>query len=127
MELEEILHGPWTTFDDETLVVLIAPSESPRQRPKDLIAASKNVGAKSIVVSDTLDWEADAIFEIPTKHEYLSPFLSVIPLYFFAYFLSVKKGNNPDYLRHLNPRYWEARRKIFPRGSTKPQTKVDQR
>lgn len=117
MELEEILHGPWATFDDKTLVVLIAPSESPRQRAKDLLAASRKVGSKSIVVSDTLDWEADVIFEIPTIHEYLSPFLCVIPLYFFAYFLSVKKGNNPDYLRYLSPRYWEARQIVFPPGT----------
>lgn len=117
MELEEILHGPWCVFDSETLVVVIAPSGSSQRRAKDLLAASRNVGAKTILVSDTVDLDSDVIFSIPSIHEYLSPFLGIIPLYFLSYFLSVKMGNNPDYLRYLAPEYWKTRQIIFPPGT----------
>lgn len=117
MELEELQHGPWSAFDAETLVVVISPSGPSQQRAKDLLSASKKIGAKTIFVSDSQGSEADLAIKVPTIHEYLSPFLMIIPLYFFSYFLSVKKGNNPDYLHYLDNRYWNARQTIFPPGT----------
>jgi glutamine---fructose-6-phosphate transaminase (isomerizing) len=54
---------------------------------------------------------------VPRTLEYLSPFLTIVPLYYMAYFLAVGRGNNPDCLRYLEPRYWGARGVIFPPGS----------
>lgn len=116
-ELEEILHGPWAVFDGETLVVIIVPSGPSQQRAKDLIAASRRVGAKTMVISDSSDLSADLSILVPSTHEYLFPFVSIIPLYLFAYFLALEKGNNPDFLRYLDPKYWRARQIIFPPGT----------
>ena len=69
-----------------------------------------------MVVADS-EFEADYSFQIPPAHEYLIPFLAVIPLYFVSYFVAVNKGHNPDYLRYLEQRYWEARQIIFPPGT----------
>lgn len=117
LELEEILHGPWQVFDPETLVIIIAPSGPSQERARDLISACRKVGAKSIAVSDSSELDSDSSFRIPSIHEHLSPFLSIIPLYFFAYFLAVSRGNNPDLLRYLDPKYWSARQIIFPPGT----------
>ena len=120
MELEEMLHGPAMSFDSGTLVVIISPSGPSVERSSDLLAAAKEIGATTLVVSDTttLSFEgADYMIRIPSSYEYLSPFLSIIPLYFFSYFLAVEKGNNPDYLRYLDQKYWDARNIIFPPGT----------
>jgi glutamine---fructose-6-phosphate transaminase (isomerizing) len=115
MEMEEILHGPAMSFDNQTLVVVLAPSGPSIERARDLLAASKKIGATTMVVSDLADFNnADYEFRINKTHEYLSPFLSIIPLYFFSYFLAVEKRINPDYIHYLDQKYWDARNIIFP-------------
>jgi glutamine---fructose-6-phosphate transaminase (isomerizing) len=116
MALEEVLHGSWMPFDSSTLVIAIVPSGPAVERGKDLVTASRIVGAKTLVVSDS-DFDADYLIKVPKTLEYLSPFVSIIPMYFFSYFLSVKLGNNPDYLRYLEPKYWQARSVVFPPGT----------
>jgi glutamine---fructose-6-phosphate transaminase (isomerizing) len=117
MELEEILHGPAMSFDRQTLVVVLAPSGPSVERARDLFAASKKIGATTMVVSDSSNFSADYEFLINQTHEYLSPFLSIIPLYLFSYFLAVERGTNPDYIHYLDQRYWDARTIIFPPGT----------
>jgi len=117
MELEEILHGPAMSFDKQTLVVVLVPSGPSVERGRDLLAAAKKIGAITMVVSDLADWEAYYRFSIPKTHEYLSPFLSIIPPYLFSYFLAVEKGKNPDYIHYTDPTYWDARTIIFPPGT----------
>jgi glucosamine--fructose-6-phosphate aminotransferase (isomerizing) len=116
LELEETLHGPWVSIDSETLVVVIAGSEASSERARTLLKASHDLGAKTMVVTDS-EFDADYTLRFPHAHEYLTPFLLIIPLYFFSYFLAVKKGHNPDYLRYLDQRYWDARQIIFPPGT----------
>jgi glutamine---fructose-6-phosphate transaminase (isomerizing) len=117
MELEEILHGPWVSFDEKTLVVVIVPSGPSQERAEDLVAAARRIGAKTLVVSDSSNLQGDYTILVPSIHEYLSPFLTIIPLYFFAYFIAVEKGDNPDLLRYLDPKYWAGRSIIFPPGT----------
>jgi glucosamine--fructose-6-phosphate aminotransferase (isomerizing) len=117
MELEEIQHGPAMSFNEETLVMVFAPSGPSVERAKDLLAASKQIGATTMVVSDLSDFRADYSFRINRTHEYLSPFLSIIPPYLFSYYLSVEQGKNPDYIHYLDPKYWGARTIIFPLGT----------
>jgi glutamine---fructose-6-phosphate transaminase (isomerizing) len=117
MELEEILHGPAMSFDRQTLVVVFAPSGPSVERTRDLLAAAKKIGATTTVVSDLANWDADYYFGIPQTHEYLSPFLTIIPAYLFSYFLAVEKGKNPDYIHYTDQTYWDARTIIFPPGT----------
>ncbi len=117
MELEEILHGPAMSFNKQTLVVALAPSGPSIERTRDLLAASKKIGAKTMVVSDLSDFDADYVMRINKIHEYLSPFLSVIPPYLFSYYFAVENGKNPDYIHYTDQTYWDARTIIFPPGT----------
>ncbi len=117
MELEEILHGPAMSFNKQTLVVALAPSGPSVERARDLIAAAKKIGAKTMVVSDLSDLDSDYQFRLTRTHEYLSPFLSIIPLYLFSYFLAVENGKNPDLIHYTDQTYWDARTIIFPPGT----------
>lgn len=116
IELEEFQHGAWAALDGETLVVVVAPEGPSRERTESLIGAANKIGAKTMVVTDA-SFEADYVFRFPSTLEYLSPFLGIIPLYFLSYFLAVGRGNNPDYLRYLDPKYWAARQIVFPPGT----------
>jgi glucosamine--fructose-6-phosphate aminotransferase (isomerizing) len=116
IETEEEAHGPWVALDDSSLLVVIAPDGESMARSHDLLTAAKKAGARTVAVSNT-EMAADHLVLVPRCSEYLSPFLTIIPLYFIAYFLSVRLGNNPDYLRYLNPLYWDGRQIIFPPGT----------
>ncbi len=116
MELEELLHGAWVFLDEQTLVVVIAPRGPSVERAKTLLGASRNLGAKTLAVTDTT-LEADAVAELPRSHEYLSPFLSILPLYYLSYYMALERGNNPDHLRYLDQKYWSTRNIIFPAGT----------
>ena len=117
MELEEMLHGPAMSFDSQTLVVAFVPSGPSVERARDLLAASKKIGATTMTVNDVSDLGADYSFPITHMHEYLSPFLCILPIYLFSYYLAVENGKNPDYIHYLDPKYWGARNIIFPPGT----------
>ncbi|MDA4131377.1 MAG: SIS domain-containing protein [Thaumarchaeota archaeon] len=117
MCLEEILHGPGMSFDPQTLVVVFAPSGPSVERARDLLAAANQIGATTMVISDLSQFNSDYAFQIPKTHEYLSPFLCILPAYLFAYYLAVEQGKNPDYIHYLDPKYWGARNIIFPPGT----------
>jgi glucosamine 6-phosphate synthetase-like amidotransferase/phosphosugar isomerase protein len=57
------------------------------------------------------------IIELPLVEEQLAPYLSIIPLYLFAYYMCLQRGYNPDYIHYLTPAYWNARQIIFPPGT----------
>jgi glutamine---fructose-6-phosphate transaminase (isomerizing) len=116
IELEEEMHGPWVNLDSGSLVIVVAPVGRSTQRARDLLSAAGKVGATSVAVGG-VTLRSDYSFYLPDVEESLSPFITIIPLYFFAYFLSVKLGHNPDYLRYLEPSYWDARNTIFPPGT----------
>jgi glucosamine--fructose-6-phosphate aminotransferase (isomerizing) len=116
IELEEVIHGSWVSFGPSTLVVVIAPEGPSFARAEDLLKAVTRVGAKTVVVSDS-NLSADCVIKVPRVREYLSPFLAIIPLYFFSYFLAVQRGNNPDYIHYVDPAYWDARKILFPPGT----------
>ncbi len=116
IELEELGHGAWVAVDRSTLVIAVAPSGPSLGRAEDIVKAARLVGAKTLSVSDR-SIGAEFEMSVPAVEESLSPFLTVIPLYYLAYFLSVNKGYNPDYIRYLTPEYWAARQIVFPPGT----------
>jgi glucosamine--fructose-6-phosphate aminotransferase (isomerizing) len=120
-ETEQLLHGPWVSLDNESLLFLLAPKCNCHQRNMDLVSAAKTLGAPVVGLIDEGDDElaalCDEAIQLPALDEYLSPFVNIIPLYLFAYYSSVKRGFNPDLLRYSTPAYWEARQVIFPPGT----------
>lgn len=120
-QTEQLLHGPWVSMDDGSVLIALAPSGNCHARNVDLVKAAKAVGAHVIGLIDEEDDElsslCDEAVQLPAVDEYLSPFVNIIPLYLFAYYSSVKRGMNPDLLRYPTPAYWRARQIIFPPGT----------
>jgi glucosamine--fructose-6-phosphate aminotransferase (isomerizing) len=121
MQTEQLLHGPWVSLDAGSPVFVLAPKGPSRTRSADLLKAARALSVPTVAIVTRGDRElaslAGHVVEIPETDEYLSAFLSVIPLYLFAYYSSVKRGHNPDQLRYLDPAYWGARQTIFPPGT----------
>jgi len=120
-ETEQLLHGPWVSLDDETLMFVMGTESHTYARSLDLVKAATSLGSTVIPLVYEDDREIAAICKhsvrLPRVDEQLAPYLSIIPLYLFAYYLSLRLGNNPDYLRYLTPAYWDARAIIFPPGT----------
>jgi glucosamine--fructose-6-phosphate aminotransferase (isomerizing) len=120
-ETEQFLHGPWVSLDAESVVFVMATEQRTYRRSVDLVKAATSLGSTVIPVVYEGDREMVSIckdvVQIPTVDEHLAPFLSIIPLYLFAYFMCLERGNNPDYIHYLTPAYWNARQIIFPTGT----------
>ena len=120
-ETEQLLHGPWASLDNDSVVFVMATENRTHSRSIDLVKAAANLGSTVVLLTYEGDREIDSVgnigIELPMVDEQLAPFLSIIPLYLFAYYTAVKRGHNPDYLRYLTPTYWDARTIIFPAGT----------
>ena len=120
-ETEQLLHGPWVSMDKQTLLTLFAPNGPSHNRNVDLAKAAKTFGTSVIGLIEEDDQELGSVCEeavkLPAVDEYLSPFLNIIPPYLFAYYTSLARGNNPDFLRYSTAEYWQARNIIFPPGT----------
>jgi glucosamine--fructose-6-phosphate aminotransferase (isomerizing) len=120
-QTEQLLHGPWVSLDDESLVFVMAADGPSHERSMDLAKAAASLGSTVIPIVQEGDRKmntiSDDVIECPSVDENLSPFLTIIPLYLFAYYMCLERGYNPDYLRYLTPRYWNARQAIFPPGT----------
>jgi len=120
-ETEQILHGPWVSPDGESVLFVIATEERAIERSLDLVKAATSLGSTVVAIVKEGEREISQVgmnvIGLPEVDNQLYPFLSVIPLYLFAYYMSVRRGYNPDYLRYLTPAYWNARTIIFPPGT----------
>jgi glutamine---fructose-6-phosphate transaminase (isomerizing) len=120
-ETEQLLHGPWVSLDNGSVVFVMATEERTHTRSVDLIKAATSLGSVVIPLICEGDREIDSIgkntVQLPAVDEQLMPYLSIIPLYLFAYYTCLHRGYNPDYLRYLTPAYWDARTIIFPPGT----------
>lgn len=110
--LEEMLHGPLAAVTPETLAILVVPSGRTTERAAALIRALRAIGAGSIAI---VGEESAAAFEdthrvvLPEVPETIAPIPFIVPIQFFAYFLAVGKGMNPDLLHRDDERYLAAR------------------
>jgi len=108
-------------LDNDSVVFVMATESRTRSRSMDLVKAAVNLGSTVVPLTYEDDREIHSAgkigIELPMVDEQLAPYLSIIPLYLFAYYTSVQRGNNPDYLRYLTPAYWDARTIIFPPGT----------
>lgn len=119
--LEQFAHGSWLALDRGSVLIVIAPRGPSRDRALDLLHAAQGLGVQTVAVASEGDSavasSADAVLSIPEVDEYLSAYLAVVPLYLFAYHSAVARANNPDYLRYVEPSWWQARNLIFPPGT----------
>lgn len=93
-------HGPFALLCKDFPVVLVMPKNKDFDKMKNAYQEIKSRDAKILCITD--DNKFESIHKITIVHnEIFSDLLSIIPIQFAAYFLSVHKGYNPDQPRNL--------------------------
>ena len=126
MELEEVLHGPPASFDDQTVLFVIAPQPSPdfpdgsatRVRALDILRAMRHIGVTTVAIGSAGDDElasaATAFFALPDSPEIISVVPATVVVQLVAYWLAMARGTNPDRIRRDQPA-WQAARDAYVR------------
>jgi glucosamine--fructose-6-phosphate aminotransferase (isomerizing) len=102
--LAEMKHGPLALIDPNFVSLVIVSRNSLLNKSLMGLREIKGHGGKIIAITNPgVDFEglADDIIEVPETFDYLSPFLTVIPLQLLAYYTALKLGRNPDKPRNL--------------------------
>lgn len=99
----ELKHGPLALMDESTYVIIINPQDHTSTYADNLSNASeiKSRGAKIIGLSNECDPVYDYWIPIPAVPEIFYPLIETIPFQLMSYYLSLEKGNDPDYPRNL--------------------------
>lgn len=101
----EMKHGPIALIDEKTPVFAIVPKD--RVESKVLSNISEVKARNGIVLAVTtegnneIEEKVDEVIYIPKTHELFTPFLTIIPLQLFAYYMALKKGHDVDQPRNL--------------------------
>ena len=114
LQVEQILHGPFCSVDQGCLVTLIAPPGPGYERAMNIARASLEVGAPVWALvqegDSLLSGVATDFLALPPVAELWSPFLYVLPLQLFTYYLAVARGTHPDLFQQDNANQAAARR-----------------
>lgn len=106
---EQMLHGPFQASDPDDLLALVAPAGPAQARTTDLAAEATEVGLSLIVVSDgSYSGPADSVVNVLPVPEPFAAIAALIPLHFFAYWLAIEQGTNPDRFRLDDERFARA-------------------
>jgi glucosamine--fructose-6-phosphate aminotransferase (isomerizing) len=101
----EMKHGPIALLDANVPVFVLAPQDAQHDRSLSNLQEAKAREAKVIAVGtkgdDALRGIADDVLEVPEILEVLTPFLTVLPLQLYAYFVADGKGTDVDQPRNL--------------------------
>ena len=113
LQVEQLLHGPFCSVDDQCLVTLIAPPGPGYERSLDISRASAAAGAPVWALVQEGDEElsslATASFAMKPLPELWTPLACVVPLQLFTYHLALRRGKHPDLFQQDNPRQAAAR------------------
>ena len=101
----EMKHGPIALIDETMPVMVVATNSKVYEKILSNIEEAKARGAKIIAIANKgnndIIKNSDYQIFVPEADEFLSPLINVIPLQFFAYFVSVMKGCDVDQPRNL--------------------------
>ncbi len=101
----EMKHGPIALIDSEMPVVVIVPGDEQREKTMGNLQEARARGARIIAVAAEGDEEvggmSDEVIEVPAAAGELLPFLTVLPLQLFAYYMADFKGTDVDQPRNL--------------------------
>jgi len=85
-EVEEVGHGPYMSFRENELVVLIAPEGKSSEKAQYVLRGLKTLGFEVLVLTNIPDkYSTEQIIPLPTISELWSPFLTCIPLQYLCY------------------------------------------
>jgi glucosamine--fructose-6-phosphate aminotransferase (isomerizing) len=115
-ELEEAAHGTWAGTKAGDLVVILGMRGASLAKSVKLAQALRRIGAQVWVISNApeayTDYDFMTTLETGDLSELYIPFLSVLPLYQFAYHYAISLGVNPDSMNMSDPNYLQARTQI---------------
>ncbi|MEM7551858.1 MAG: glutamine--fructose-6-phosphate transaminase (isomerizing) [Bacteroidota bacterium] len=101
----EMKHGPIALLDQDLPVVVIANNKENRSKIISNIQEVKSRNAQVIAIThegdNSLNDLCDYVIPVPDVPDFLSPFVSVIPLQFLSYHLAHKLGKDVDQPRNL--------------------------
>ncbi|MGH2772541.1 MAG: glutamine--fructose-6-phosphate transaminase (isomerizing) [Actinomycetota bacterium] len=101
----EMKHGPIALVDEDVTVIAVATTSHTHSKILSNIEEAKARGGKIVAVANRGDRSiaglADDVLEVPPTMELLSPLVDVIPLQLFSYYISKRRGLDPDKPRNL--------------------------
>ncbi|MFN8542192.1 MAG: SIS domain-containing protein [Thermomicrobiales bacterium] len=109
MSLEQFLHGPIVTVNENDQIIVIAADGPAMPRLKEICAALRIIGSPMWVVGREVPSAVFSThFELPATPEPIAPLLNVVPVQLLAYFFALAKGTNPDTFRRDDQKYLAA-------------------
>ena len=100
MQIEEFLHGPISSADRDTLVIIASGGGAAGARAEQVANALGEIGAERLGIytrsGSALAEAVDVGIQVEGEDEAVSPFALLLSLQLFTYWLAVKRGCNPD-------------------------------
>ncbi len=101
----EMKHGPIALIEEEMPVVAVIPRDRVYEKMLSNIEEALSRDGRVIAVATEGDEDvknkAEEVLYVPSIHELLTPFLTIIPLQLFAYHVAVRLGADVDQPRNL--------------------------
>jgi glutamine---fructose-6-phosphate transaminase (isomerizing) len=101
MAAGEIKHGRLALINNNSIVVVVNPTDNTYD---DILSSARELklrGATIIGISDKSDEVYDHFIRLPNLVSILYPLIEIIPLQLLAYYLALRKNIDPDYPRNL--------------------------
>jgi glutamine---fructose-6-phosphate transaminase (isomerizing) len=101
----EMKHGPIALIDEKMPTLAIVPQDRVYDKMLSNIAEIRARSGCLLAVAtegdDKMGDHVDVVIPIPRTHPLLTPFLAVVPLQLFSYFIAAKRGADVDQPRNL--------------------------
>ena len=101
----EMKHGPIALLDAHVPVLVLLPNDPHRDRSLSNLQEAKARDAQVIAIGTEGDQQAAATahdnISVPDVPEELTPFMTVLPLQLFSYYVADLKGTDVDQPRNL--------------------------
>jgi len=101
----EMKHGPIALIDDKMPTLVVVPKDRVYEKMMSNISEIKTRNGYVLAVAFDNDEEikgkVDKIISIPSSYSLFTPFLTILPLQLFAYYIAVKRGADVDQPRNL--------------------------
>jgi glucosamine--fructose-6-phosphate aminotransferase (isomerizing) len=101
----EMKHGPIALLDESVPVIVLVPRDSSYEKSLGNVQEAKARDAQVIAIATEGDEQivstCHELIEIPGVDELYTPFLTVLPLQLYAYYVADLKGTDVDQPRNL--------------------------
>jgi glucosamine--fructose-6-phosphate aminotransferase (isomerizing) len=112
LQIEEFLHGPISSADRDTLVILASAGGAAGARAVQAANALGEIGAARLGVftraGAALGGSVDEAIEVEGEDETLSPFALLLSLQLFTYWFALGRGCDPDMAHREDARHAKA-------------------